>query len=237
MKNLLCFLLLSSYSLSALSWGKKDFKDEIISPFDEEAKYFLIGGSAVTAAALFFEEEIDRSQDEVVDHKPLGDLSNWGDMAGQLVPNALYVITNSVLGYRGDSEGYRRALGMFKATAYAGGVTTALKYAIQEPRPHDHSQKNSFPSGHSTTVFAFSGYVWAEHGWKWGVPAMALATLTGISRIHDNKHRFHDVTAGATIGLAFGWGIQRLQKQTGNTVSIAPIYNSDAKGLAVNFEY
>ena len=237
MKKIILIATLLSISLSSFAWNGKDFKNELLSPTGPEAKYFLIGGGTLTALAIIFEEELDRGQNKVVNNRPLGDLSNYGDIAGQLVPNAAYVLANMYLGYRGDEQAYRRAMGMFKATAYAGGTATVLKYIVREPRPHDHSQRNSFPSGHSSTVFAFSGYVWAEHGWKWGVPAMAIATLTGASRINDNKHRVHDVFAGATIGLAFGWGIQRLQMNGTNSVSFAPIIDSQTKGLAAYYEY
>lgn len=236
MKNLFALTTLA-LSLPLWAWTGKDFKNELLSPTKHEAKYILLGGATLTTLAIIFEEEIDRGHNKVVNNKPLGDFSNYGDIAGQLVPNAAYVLANMYLGYRGDEEGHRRALGMFKATAYAGGVTTALKYVIREPRPHDHSQRNSFPSGHSSTVFAFSGYVWAEHGWKWGVPAMSVALLTGASRVNDNKHRVHDVLAGATIGLGFGFGIQRLQKNGPGQVSFAPIIDSQTKGLAAYLEY
>ena len=222
---------------SAFAWDGQDFNNELLSPTGKEARYFLYAGGSLTALAIIFEEEIDRGHNKIVNNRPLGDLSNYGDIAGQLVPNAAYVLTNIILGYSGDPQAYQRALGMFKATAYAGGTTTVLKYIVREPRPHDHSQRNSFPSGHSATVFAFSGYVWAEHGWKWGVPAMSISLLTGASRVNDNKHRVHDVLAGATIGLAYGWGIQRLQQSNKSSVSVVPILDSQTKGIAMHYEY
>lgn len=237
MKKLI-FVLSLIISIPCFAWNGSDFKNEISSPVTTTpAKYILIGGASLTLMAAYFEDELDRGQNKVVKNRPLGDFSNYGDMAGQLVPNAAYVLANMYLGYRGDEKAYQRALGMFKATAYAGGVTTVLKYTIREPRPHDLSQRNSFPSGHSSTVFAFSGYVWAEHGWQWGIPAMGVALLTGASRINDNKHRTHDVLAGATIGLAFGFGIQSLQKDANNKISFAPIIDSQTKGLAAYLEF
>ena len=66
---------------------------------------------------------------------------------------------------------------------------------------------------------------------------MSVALLTGASRVNDNKHRVHDVLAGATIGLGFGFGIQRLQKNGPGQVSFAPIIDSQTKGLAAYLEY
>jgi hypothetical protein len=33
--------------------------------------------------------------------------------------------------------------------------------------------------------FQFAGHVLNEHGWKWGVPSLALASIVGASRIND----------------------------------------------------
>ncbi|MCM2348673.1 MAG: hypothetical protein NDI69_01550 [Bacteriovoracaceae bacterium] len=89
---------------------------------------------------------------------------------GQFIPNALYVAGMGVSGYYGNREGYRRAIGIFKATAYATSVSTILKYTDREPRPIDSDWKTSFPSGHTTSAFAFSGYVMAEHEYWLGFP-------------------------------------------------------------------
>ena len=158
---------------------------------------------------------------------------------GQLVPNALYIGWMGFKGYAGDPEGYRRAVGMFKATAYSTSVTTLLKYTVREPRPIDSSWKNSFPSGHTTSAFAFSGYVMAEHEYWIGVPALLISTFIGYSRINDNMHWLHDVTAGATIGWAYGWGISKLQKKKAGpeTVFIAPILDSKTAGLSLYKEF
>jgi membrane-associated phospholipid phosphatase len=130
---------------------------------------------------------------------------------------------------------------MFKATAYAASVTTILKYTIREPRPNDHSIRNSFPSGHSTTAFAFGGYVTAEHGWGWGSAAILLSTFTAYSRINDNAHRLHDVTAGATIGWVYGWGMARMQRKSNpgheNRAYLAPILDSRTAGLSLFKEF
>lgn len=222
-------------SLQSRAWGLKDFGEEAATPVTTKAKYVLIYGSALTLTAALLEDVVDVAHDEVVDDKPMGDLSKYGDWAGQMVPNIGYILGQSIAGASGNDKGYERAMGMFKATAYAASVTTVLKYTIREPRPDNHSERNSFPSGHTTTAFAFGGYVLAEHGWRWGIPALMLSTFSGISRINDNRHRLHDVLAGATIGLAYGIGLSELHrsKTTGNSVSVVPLFDADIKGLAL----
>lgn len=231
--------LISCWSSAAHAWDWGDFKQEAASPVtDKTARKILFVGSTLTIASIIFEEELDRSHDKVVDNKPLGDFSIYGDMAGQLIPNVAYVLGQSLSHWNGNERASTRAMGMFKATAYAASVATVLKYSIREPRPNEHKDKNSFPSGHSTTAFAFGGYVMAEHGWQWGVPALALATLTGISRVNDNRHRVHDVLAGTTIGLAYAFGIAGLNgKSTVTNYQFIPLYDRDTKGAAVTYTY
>ncbi len=237
--KLCLILLISVFSQQAMAWGWSDFKQEAASPVkDKTARTILFAGTALTIASIIFEEELDRSHDKVVDNKPLGDFSLYGDMAGQLIPNVAYVLGQSFSHWSGNEKASTRAMGMFKATAYAASVATVLKYSVREPRPNEHKDKNSFPSGHSTTAFAFGGYVMAEHGWQWGVPALALASLTGISRVNDNRHRVHDVLAGTTIGLAYAFGIAGLQgKDTVSSYQLIPLYDADTKGVALTCSY
>ena len=41
------------------------------------------------------------------------------------------------------------------------------------------------------------------------MPAYLLAGLTGVSRIHDNKHYLSDVIFGASLGIALGRGFSQ----------------------------
>ena len=100
---------------------------------------------------------------------------------------------------------------MFRATLYSGMLTNIIKYTIPETRPNNIGHE-SFPSGHTTTAFAFASIVAMNHKWYWGVPAFAFASFVGYSRINDNKHYLHDVTVGATIGLSYGLGIYYLDE-------------------------
>lgn len=234
MNKKLVALLFCLIPFSVFSWDKEDFKAEVASPVTTDARKVLIYGSALTLGAALFQHEIgDHIQKDMVKHKPFGDYSKYGDLMGQLVPNAAYVLGQAIAGYSGSGQGYARALGMFKATAYASGVTTVIKYSVREPRPNNHQDRNSFPSGHSTTAFAFAGYVLEEHGWAWGAPSLALAGFVGASRINDNKHRLHDVLAGGTIGLAYGIGIAKIQKKKGETMGyFSPIVDRSTQGVA-----
>lgn len=242
MKFFALFILIYFYSPGdVFAWGSKDFGAEFATPVTTDAKYVLIGGTAVTLTFVFFEDAIiDPFQKKQVRNKTLGQSSKWGDWMGQLIPNALYAGGMAIAGYNGDPEGYRRAVGMFKATAYATSVSTILKYTVREPRPIDSNWKTSFPSGHTTSAFAFSGYVLAEHEYWLGVPALILSTFIGYSRINDNMHWLHDVTAGATIGFVYGWGISKYQqknKASSESTFIVPLLDSRTAGVAFYKEF
>jgi membrane-associated phospholipid phosphatase len=69
----------------------------------------------------------------------------------------------------------------------------------------------SFPSGHTTSAFAFAAAVsretqmwWPESRWYIGTAAYAGATLVGVSRMYNNKHWASDVLGGAAIGTLLG---------------------------------
>lgn len=232
--NILVYIFFSNFFVfgKVYAWGIETFKSELISPVTTDAAVPLYIGAGLTTLSLVFEDSIvDPLQEEAVNEKPLGSLSKIGDLNGQVIPNALYLIGQSIAGYSGNVNGYKRALGMFKATAYASLVTTTLKYSVREKRPNNGSERNSFPSGHTTTAFAFAGYILNEHGWAWGIPALGLASLTGFSRINDNRHYLHDVLAGATIGLSYGLGISMLEsKEKSSAVSFVPLYGSELWG-------
>jgi membrane-associated phospholipid phosphatase len=169
--------------------------------------YSLTIGTGLTLTTLAFRKTmVDDFQNFETTHKPLGKFSKYGDWAGQLVPNVLYAGGMILASYHEVPRAGTRAQLMITATTEAVLITTVLKYAIREKRP-DSGQRTSFPSGHTTSAFAFASIVGAEHGWRWGVPAYALATYVGWSRINDNQHFLQDVLAGATIGMSTGLGV------------------------------
>ncbi len=68
--------------------------------------------------------------------------------------------------------------------------------------PRIKDPKASFFSGHSSTVWAFAtvfAMEYSEH--KWVAPvAYTIATLSSLSRIHDNAHWASDVFFGSVLG-------------------------------------
>ncbi len=215
--------------------------EDLKSPITTDSRWILLSGTGLTLAVLASHESVeDPFEITTVQQKPLGASSKYGDALGQLVPNALYVGGMGLAYWSGVPKGFERSLVMVEATVYSALITTVLKYTIREPRPYDANVRNSFPSGHATTAFAFAGVVAAEHGWYYGAPAMAMATFVAYSRINDHQHHVHDVVAGATIGLTCAYGIYYSQHsvgQGGERVQIVPIPISGGTEIAARWNY
>lgn len=88
--------------------------------------------------------------------------------------------------------------------ALSAAVSYSLKQIVSERRP-DHSDRRSFPSGHTTFAFAGATMLCHEfgHASPWvSIGGYGVATLTAVDRIMRDRHYLHDVCAGAAIGFA-----------------------------------
>lgn len=121
--------------------------------------------------------------------------------ASDIGRDALVVAALGAPAIRGDWRGDAQAGASLLA---AGGATFTLKELIHERRP-DGSDDRGFPSGHTSISFAAAATMEKRYGWKLGLPAFAVATFVGASRVAADKHYVHDVLAGAAIGGAAGW--------------------------------
>lgn len=119
----------------------------------------------------------------------------------------------------GDNRLKNTGLIALESVAIAEGATTALKYAVNRARPSeelgslkhsgDKRGNSSFPSGHSTAVFAAITPFAQEYNapWLYGVAGFASA-----GRVAGREHWVSDAVAGGVIGYAVGswlWQAQR----------------------------
>jgi membrane-associated phospholipid phosphatase len=86
-----------------------------------------------------------------------------------------------------------------ESAALTMGVTYGLKYTVDAERPN--GGKYSFPSGHTSISFASAEFIRKRYGWEYGIPAYAVASFVGYSRVEANQHYTRDAVAGAAIGI------------------------------------
>jgi membrane-associated phospholipid phosphatase len=92
---------------------------------------------------------------------------------------------------------------LVRAQLLAQGTTQAIKHAVGRTRP-DGSNSHSFPSGHTSTMFATATVVQRHFGWKAGIPAYAAAAYVAAGRVQDQRHYLSDVAFGAALGIVAG---------------------------------
>ena len=188
-------------------WSRERVVDELTSPWTTKARTYLLAGTGAVLTLLAFQDDlVYDTQKSISTRKPLKHYSIYGDYGGQLIPNILYA---GGMYWAGKND---NAMLMVKSTLYSGTVATAMKFIVNEERPNG-SNRHSFPSGHSTTAFAFASTVASLHEWYYGAAAYAFASFVGFSRINDNMHYLHDVVAGATLGMVYGIGVAELSKK------------------------
>lgn len=127
----------------------------------------------------------------------------------------------------------RTALAMQVITGYlfSGIVSQVLKHAFHAPRPHaiisnseyayfidgiTNTGMTSFPSGHTTSVFALATLLALNTSDKrFSLIYLITAIITGYSRIYLGQHFLADVLAGALTGtlsaLVVYWYLRRVK--------------------------
>ena len=140
------------------------------------------------------------------------------------------VITGLGIYAVGRLDGQRRvqSLGLHtvEGILFADMLTGTLKFVAGRQRPFVDVKNpydfqlwrgfksdlyRSFPSGHSTTAFAFASALTRETQFWWPHAAFYVGTvfyggaaLVGASRMYNNMHWSSDVMAGAAIGTIMG---------------------------------
>ena len=95
-----------------------------------------------------------------------------------------------------DYRGFWQLVGSGAASVAAA---YAMKYTVSKERP-DGSDCHSFPSNHAGVAFAGATFLQQRYGWKWAVPAYAVAGYVAWGRVYANRHDAWDVLAGAALG-------------------------------------
>lgn len=116
---------------------------------------------------------------------------------------------------RKNNDARARETGLLSAEALVDSLLVGggLKVITQRARPSEGKERseffdggNSFPSGHSTQVWAVATVIASEYHGHRSVQIAAFATATAVSfaRFAEHKHYLSDVLAGSALGYGIG---------------------------------
>jgi membrane-associated phospholipid phosphatase len=152
-----------------------------------------------------------------------------GDVAQVLVPAASLAMTY----YFDDSEGRKEWM---KSTAATLIATEVLKYSFDSiylgKRPNGGNR--GFPSGHSSAACSGAFFMADRYGWRYGAPGLAIAAITGYSRVDEGFHHWRDVIAGC----ALSYGVSRyFVDSMSPKITITPEIGSHSFGATVGYHF
>lgn len=124
-------------------------------------------------------------------------------------------------------------------------MTHSIKRIVKESRP-DTGQRNSFPSGHTSTAFMGAELIREEYGNAWGAGAYVLSAGVAYLRLHNDRHWLNDVVAGAGFGILsarIGYWLLPLEKRLlgwekkNTTTMLFPVVNPSDHSFSLAFSY
>ena len=139
---------------------------------------------------------------------------------------ATYVIGRAA----GSSQTAAAGADLVRAGLVVQALTHTIKVSTQRSRPDGTAF--SFPSGHTSSSFAAATVLQRHFGWKAGVPAYAVATYVGASRIQQNRHYLSDVAFGAALGIVAGRTVTMSLR--GHRLGISPVAASGGGGISLS---
>jgi hypothetical protein len=92
---------------------------------------------------------------------------------------------------------------LLQSLAMSEMIVQVLKFSTGRERP-DHSNNQSFPSGHASDTFAFATALERHLNWKYFVPAYIFSSYVAMSRLPSNRHWLSDVVFGSSVGIISG---------------------------------
>ena len=151
----------------------------------------------------------------------------------------------------GDRKLTRTGALMYEAFLFAKGITILTKRLAGRSRPFaergtrdfnlhvsNKRESESFPSGHSSTIFAMATVVSRQYqSWWVGIPAYTLAASVTFQRIESRSHWLSDVVVGAALGHFVGRTlIRRHGTNRSSRVEVMPQAGSGGMGAVLSLK-
>ncbi len=168
-------------------------KPTVKSGFDTTGLSLILGMTAATVAA---HQEDEKIRNEYGDNKGVKQgAADVGAVLGSGGPGIAIALFQL---YADPHEGLAHG----RALALTAGTHISIALAANRKRPN--GKTFSFPSGHMSSSFATATSLAYSYGPLAGVPAYALASWIGFTRIANNAHWLSDLVLGAGLGLFWG---------------------------------
>ena len=159
---------------------------------------FLVYGAAINVIPTFKNTDLEVREMVLSNFHRKYHIDDWFQYAPMVSVFGL-----EVFGVKGRHKLLDKTLITASSALFMAGIVNGVKYSTKILRP-DNSSRNSFPSGHTATVFFGAHILYKEYKdtkpWI-GVAGYALATTTAIFRVINNRHWLSDIVGGAGVAI------------------------------------
>ena len=184
------------------------FRDGLVNTVSSKSNQMIFAAGLLGAGLAYKNDKAVQkyAQSQGIMPDKLAEIGDYWGNGGQLL------LWGSILSSKNRNENSR-----FVSTAFLTNIilTYGLKYGVGRERP-DGSNNRAFSSGHTSNSFLTATIAQEIYGSKVGIPAYIMACITGMSRIHDDKHYLSDVIFGAALGTAVGKGFGLVYRDNQN---------------------
>ena len=182
------------------------------------------------------------------------DILETGEIVGDGGYAGAYLSGFYLLGWGLSNEELKStALLAGESMLISAGLVQTLKYLTSRDRPitsgdpgnwhgplASSSAQRSFPSGHTSTAFSIATMFATQYRRHLWVPPLAygLATLTALSRVHEEQHWASDVFFGAVIGYFTSKALHDFHtRRDGPKLSLRPWRRTNSRGLTIDWKF
>lgn len=221
------------YAKSYLS----DSKKYVSAPLQWRGKDFvLFSGAVAVGGLLFWQDEWIQKQIPNPNTFQLAVIENGFNNLGNGVFPLPLMGGMFLYGTLAKKEKpFNSALSGVKAFVLSTIVTRAIKYSFNRHRPLENDGAYffagpfnpfslSFPSGHTTTAFAFAAVMAKNYKHKPIIPILSytLATSVAVARVWSKEHWASDVFVGALVGWSVGTIVSHIDCSEKSSFHITP---------------
>lgn len=227
-------------------WSVNDVKALVPAVRSQRMAYSVATTGGLLATLTYQDDDLARNAEEwaVGSGRPaLRVLDELGNVRA-VRPVAIMLFLGSLT--TNDTRFQDAAFTSLQSIVFSNLFTDGLKTIAGRARPHQQqgsthfrpfSGNLSFPSGHSTTVFAFTVPWYMYYPNRYTAGLVVLGAGTSFTRIVKDAHWFTDVLAGSVIGSATAYWLSARHQGKQGFPRFLPVVSFNRMGLVVQLGY